>query len=276
MGVITNVGQAHLEGVGSIEGVAKAKGELFAALRPDAIAVVNLDDKRVRVLPTRAKKITFGRAQEANIRCDQVSVQGDQTVLQICTPDEKINCTLPVVGDHYIEDWLAAFSVTHALGLDSRVVVQNITHFKVDRLRGEVLTLNNGTEILNDTYNANPDSVKMALMALKTKYPSKHKFAVLGDMLELGQQSTALHNQVGQIAAINQVERLYVIGDYAAEIKKGFDQEASEGQCLVFAQKEDIVKDLLQTITGQEVVLIKGSRGMRLEQVADGLKGQIK
>lgn len=263
VGLITNVGSAHLEGVGDLAGVAKAKGELFKNLGPQATAVMNSDDPYISKMETAAKKVTFGFSKKAMIQATGIDY-GDKT-MKVEIGGASFN--LPFVAEHQAKNWLATYAVCTALGVVPSQ--KSLGKLKPAKMRGEEIEVN-GVTVINDAYNANPDSMKAALMALQKKFPSKRKIAVLGEMMELGAQTAALHEKVGEYAASEGIEILMACGAHAKEMKKGFDLNGGKSS-MVFADPDELQKTLKKSLKKGDAVLIKGSRLSRMEKIIDFL-----
>ncbi|MBX7148862.1 UDP-N-acetylmuramoyl-tripeptide--D-alanyl-D-alanine ligase [bacterium] len=268
-GLITNIGHAHLEGLGSIEGVAKAKGELFLRLSPKTTAFVNADDARVLALPTQAQKILYGKNPKADIQLKKITYtpNGMEVVVE---HKKSFTYQLPFVGEYLAQNFLAASSVALTLGLTDDNIQRAILNFHPGKMRGEETKLKNGTILVVDCYNANPDSTKAALKAVSDKFPSQKKLAVLGSMLELGKNSPALHREVGGYAADTGFKSLFAFGPEGSLLADGFANKAQ-----TFGTIEELSKAVQKELTGNEIVLIKGSRGMQMERVAELLKNDI-
>lgn len=270
VGVITNVGPAHLEGLGSLAGVAKAKGELFLNLDPSATAVVNLDDPLVKDLPTKAKRLTFGHNEKAQVRCLKVEPAGEKTFVTVADPQWTTVFELPFFGDHLVSDWLACYAVCVALGIGPQTAQVGISTFKPGKRRGELLKFSNDVWIIDDCYNANPASMKAALKALRDSFPGRRAVAVLGEMLELGPGAKILHEEVGKEAGVLGIEKLLVCGVYADEVLKGY-QAAGHFTGLAFKDTAGLAEELKKVAKKGDVILVKGSRGAHMEDVVSAL-----
>ncbi len=274
IGVVTNVGPAHLENLQSLDGVVRAKGELFAALKPGGTALVNIDDKRVAKLPVAngVKRLCFGLSAEAEIRAENVLASGEAVSFDLWLPGcEKRAVRLHIAGRHNVYNALAAAGVAYALGVDSDLVVQGLKAFRPTQGRMEVIPLLNGSMILNDSYNANPLSVKAALETLDEMGGEGRRIAVLGDMLELGETAAELHREVGEEAA-RRVDLLLVMGEMAASLAAGARDAGMPDEAIRVVDSHQAAADLLrQGMQAEDRILIKGSRGMKMEKVAAAL-----
>jgi len=262
IGVVTNAGPAHLEGFGSLEGVARAKGELFARLAPDALAVINADDAFAplwRELAGHCQVIEFGLRGETpfGARWQGDASGSDVTLL---TPQGEVGLRLPLPGRHNVMNALAAVAAAQAAGAgleDIRLGLEGLQpvagRFNIHRLPG-------GITLIDDTYNANPQSLQAALEVLAQG--AGESWLVLGDMGELGENSAQLHAAAGDSARAAGVRRLYGLGELACLAVRNF---AGEGGC--FSEMDDLLAALRADLKGPLHILVKGSRRMRMERV---------
>lgn len=275
-GLITVVQPAHLEGCGSIEGVANAKGELFESLSAKAIAVVNLDDARVAAQAVRAKgpKLTFGRHEDADVRLVSVTAQGrDGLSLTIRAKGQEAQVALRLIGDHNAMNATGAFAMGLALGYSMEECVRGLETAQAHARRLQILDAPNHVTVVDDCYNANPASMAAALEALSSLASRGRAIAVLGDMLELGADEARAHTQMGITAS----DRAQLIAFYGPRMKAAWEQAAK--RLGAAAQHFDDVSKLTGWLSGElrsgDVVLVKASRGMKLERVVDALTGRV-
>ena len=269
IGVITNIGPAHLEQLITIENIMAAKGELFAALRPEGIAVVNQDDERVVSLAqtTRARVLTYG-LRAGDVRgIVSPTRSGEATLFDLAIQGKEITITLPLPGGMFLSNALAAAAVGHALQLPLEDVKLGLEQFQAMPGRMERISMG-GATIINDAYNANPVSMEGSLRVLSSVQNGTRKIAVLGDMLELGEQTAAYHRQAGYCAAQLGIDYLFLYGSFAAAVAEGARAGAiDERHILIFATKEALAEQLEQTMKHGDWILVKGSRAMGMEQV---------
>lgn len=266
--VITNAGAAHLEGFGSIDGVARAKGEILQGEKRPRVAVLNADDRYFdfwveRVSDTHCT--SFGFAQTADIRADNIEPAPSDITFTLHVGDESADVVLPLVGIHNVRNACAAAAVAHALeiGLDDiRTALESVNPVggRLQPLRG----INEAT-LFDDSYNANPLSVNAAAEFLAS-LPGE-SWLVLGDMKELGDDATELHREVGEAARASGVNRLFAYGDLAASAAEGFGEHASW-----YTSLDALVDELCENMRSDVTVLVKGSRSMRMERVVDALR----
>jgi UDP-N-acetylmuramoyl-tripeptide--D-alanyl-D-alanine ligase len=276
-GLLTNIGPAHLEGLGSMEAVAKAKGELFEALEGDQWALVNSDDFRIRDLAQacRARKLTFGLNAEAEVKADHLSLTPQGIRFRIRFDGDQEEMFLPVQGRHNVSNALGAAAVALALGLSLNKIQQGLGGFKPADHRLQIKKGLNGIRLIDDTYNANPASVKAALAVFDSLRQDNRGGLILGDMLELGDGAVRAHQEIGRLIGDMGVDYLITLGPLSRELLtealKGLRPPRKTFGALSPGEIMDSLKDLLQE---GEVLLIKGSHGMKMEALVKALEDQ--
>lgn len=268
--VITNAGPAHLEGFGSIEGVARAKGEIYAGLQETGTAVINADDAYAAywlTLCEHKEVLRFGlQAQDADVKGEwQPSEAGGH--LAITTVDGRCELKLALPGQHNAMNALAATAASIAAGATLENVQRALSRFKSVKGRLNVYTTQSGMKVIDDTYNANPASLDAGLDVL-TQMDGRH-WLVLGDMGELGEDSRALHQQAGRSAKQKKLHCLLAIGENSQEAVRSFGENATH------FLNQDALITYIKKHSGSDVnVLIKGSRSMHMEQIVEALVGE--
>ncbi|RQW89694.1 MAG: UDP-N-acetylmuramoyl-tripeptide--D-alanyl-D-alanine ligase [Geobacter sp.] len=275
-GVITNVAPAHLQSMGSIAAVSSAKGELFLRLCQGSTAVFNADDPFVAELPTPpgVRKISFGLG-EAEVRAEKIESLGraGQSFVLIL-PSGMIAVKMKVFGRHNVQNALAAATVAHLLGLAPDDIRKGLESFSPVEKRFSPEDIN-GILLIDDSYNANPASMRAALTTVAGLKGTGRGIAVLGDMLEMGESSPAMHEEIGSLAA-HCVERLYLLGDMAEYVARGAMAGGLPAEAIILAQSHaEILDDLGRAMRPGDCVLVKGSRGMRMETVAEGIRNEF-
>jgi UDP-N-acetylmuramoyl-tripeptide--D-alanyl-D-alanine ligase len=271
IGVLTTIAPAHLEGVGSIEGVQKAKGELVEAIPPDGVVVLNADDPLVLALAARARGpvMTYGQADPADVRLGDVALVEGGLAFRLVAGRATADVRLPLAGRHNAWHAAAAAAVGLALGvpLDEAAAALALAAPLKGRLVWREV---GGVRVLDDTYNANPVSVRAALDAFREAPGGGRRWVILGDMLELGSLTDAAHQEVGARVAGLPVAGLAAVGPamrLAAEA-------ARAGGCpdvATFASPEGAAAHVLARVARGDRVLVKGSRGMRMERAVAAL-----
>jgi len=267
IGVILNVAPAHLEGLGSIAGVARAKAELLEALTESDRAIINSDDTWVRkVAPVcLARLVTFGTGAYADFRADSIeqTLHGWRFQLNGREPVE-----LNVPGRHNVYNALAAIAIAREAGIEAAEAVRALGSFRLPPLRME-RTVADGVVIYNDSYNSNPASLRAAIDQLCAEAASGRKVLVVGPMLELGAESAELHRNVGAQAARQGVDALYVVGREAAPLGEGAKAFGMPGENVHDVADDDELTDMLaRDLHAGDAVLFKASRAVGLESVA--------
>lgn len=277
IGVVLNIGAAHLGEFGSREGTARAKGELVEALPPadrGGIAVLNADDPYVRAMAPRtsARVVLFGETAEADVRASDVRLtEQGCAAFTLHTPTGCGEVTLRLYGEHHVSNALAAAAVAGELGMPAEEIAEALSHAgTLSRWRMEVSERADGVTIVNDAYNANPDSVRAALRALAAMGRGRRTWAVLGEMAELGDESLAEHDAVGRLAVRLNVQKLVAVGGREAVwLDMGAKNEGSWGEESVHVSDAQAAVDLLRReLRPGDVVLVKASRSVGLERVA--------
>ena len=276
LGIITNAFPAHLETLGSVEGVARAKGELFLRLKPGGWAVYNVDDPLVSkcLTPAFVNRLTFGLrgAEVSSASIKTLGKKGESFTLRL--PNEEQPVVLSAFGRHNVYNALAAAAAAHALGVSAELIRLGLEEFTPYDKRFQLEELS-GVVLIDDSYNANPASMAAALETLREVREEGRAAAVLGDMLELGAGTEAAHTDLGRLAA-DCVERLYLLGDLGKQVAQGAVAAgfAPEG-ILVAGDHAEIARDLLAWVQPGDCVLVKGSRGMRMELVAQAMRAAL-
>ncbi|HTP64169.1 MAG TPA: UDP-N-acetylmuramoyl-tripeptide--D-alanyl-D-alanine ligase [Geobacteraceae bacterium] len=273
VGVITNAYPAHLASMGSVEAVARAKGELFLRLPEGGCAVCNGDDPLVSRLPIPAgvQRLSFGLA-DAEIRGSAIESLGlDGQSFTLFLGGESLPVRLRAFGRHNVANALAAAAAAVALGVPADLIRAGLERFIPYDKRFSLEELD-GIVLIDDSYNANPASMRAALTTLREIRQGRRAVAVLGDMLELGAIAAEAHREVGKIAA-SCVDRLYVMGEMARTVAEGAREGGLTGNEVIIAEgHEDILADLFPWISTGDCILVKGSRGMGMDKVAEGIR----
>lgn len=279
IGVVLNVGLAHVGEFGSREAIAQAKGELVEALPPEGLAVLNADDPLVAAMAARtsARVLTYGLGAGGNapdVSADDVHLDREgRARFLLRTPGGTAEVALGLHGAHHVPNSLAAAAVAHELGMSTAAIAAALgAATPRSRWRMEVTTRPDGVTVINDAYNANPDSMRAALSALAAIAGDRRSWAVLGEMRELGESSAAEHEAVGRLVADMNISRLVVVGDGARAAHKGaLGAKAWDEQPVFVADVEAATELLAKELRPSDAVLVKASRAAGLERVADRL-----
>jgi UDP-N-acetylmuramoyl-tripeptide--D-alanyl-D-alanine ligase len=276
VGVITNVGHAHLEGLGDIRNVARAKAEMIEKISAGATVVLNGDDALLMETASRFREdfVTFGLGRENRVRATEIRSHGSGGVsFNLHDGGGLWPVRLRVHGRHNVMNALAAAAAVFSLGGSPAQVVDGLTRFKGVKGRFTLIELHNGATLLDDTYNANPDSLRAALNAVSELSGAEGRVILgIGEMLELGAETEAAHREAGRRAAHMGAHRLLAIGPHAAfvvasAVEAGMDPNQAE----VVRDHSDMVARIMGDLKAGDIVLIKGSRRIALDQVVEGL-----
>ena len=280
IGVVLNVGTAHVGEFGSREAIGRAKAELVTALKPDGLAVLNADDPVVAAMAdqTTARTLLVGTSAGAGLRA--LDIELDAAGRPSFTVSggglaEPVRVSLPLHGEHHVGNALAVIAVALECGLDINEIAAALsTATPASRWRMEVTERPDGVTVVNDAYNANPDSMRAALKALVAMGRGRRTWAVLGSMLELGDESTTEHDAIGRLAVRLNISRLVVVGETARPMATGAQHEGSWGDEAVWVPDADAAYDLLKReLSPGDVVLFKSSRDAGLRWLGDRLAG---
>ncbi|MEM7008866.1 MAG: UDP-N-acetylmuramoyl-tripeptide--D-alanyl-D-alanine ligase [Thermodesulfobacteriota bacterium] len=272
IGTITNIGHAHLEKLGGLDGVAKAKGELVQNFTQDNIFVVNLDDPRVKRIADSldCQKITYAiNSDDAMITASEIE-SGDLSSIRfnITLEGEKFPAEITGIGLHNVSNALCASGIGHAFGCSVTQIQDGLSSYVPTNMRLEVIDVPQGFKVINDSYNANPDSMKKAVDELVRLNKNGNTIAVLGDMLELGEGSENEHVELGKYALNSGVNNLIAYGRFSDKILEGFGNSNNGFAADSHQKAATILQDLA---TPLDLVLVKGSRGSKMELVIKAL-----
>jgi UDP-N-acetylmuramoyl-tripeptide--D-alanyl-D-alanine ligase len=278
VGLVLNVGHSHIGEFGSQDAIAVAKGEMIENVVAGGTAVLNADDPRVAAMASRTEQTvrTFGEAPDADVRATDVKVDGEgRPSFTLHTDGQSFDVQLQLIGEHNVSNALAAATAALAVGLTPEQVANGLnTAARVSQARMEVTERADGVTVINDAYNANPDSVRAALKALVAigRAREARTWAVLGEMLELGDTSSTEHDAVGRLAVRLDVNRLVAVGPGAKPIHLGASLEGSWGnESAYFDTIPEALELLRAELRSGDVVLVKSSKASNLRSLADAL-----
>ena len=274
--VITNIGTAHIGNLGSRENILKAKLEILEGLQGNTVVINNDNDllhKWVNENKEKYNIITYGIKNKSKYMATNIKSFEDKSEFKVvCEEDESINnkiVTVPVGGEHFILNSLCAIAVGEYLNISTEKIINGIANLELTKKRMEVLTSKSGATVINDTYNANYDSMKAAITYLK-EIKDKRKIAVLGDMLELGDYSKELHEKVGE-EVDESIDILITIGKEAKYIA----EKAKAKQIIECKDNEEAVRKLKELETKDDAILLKASNGMKFFEIATALCEEV-
>jgi len=270
--VITSVAPSHLEKFGSLDAIERAKGELVEAIPHDGFVVLNGDDCRVRAMAARAncRVILVGEGTQNDLRAEHVHVRNDLLSITV----SGVEFQLSAIGRHHVTSALACIAVAREIGLSDAEIAQGLKQFQPVGGRSRKLDVGSWT-IIDDTYNASPASMAAACQTLKNWQTAGRKWLVLGDMLELGPESATFHRQLGELAARSHIDGVIATGSFAGDtISAARSAGMQAGQLAVCRDFSTVLLHLDCWLAPGDVALVKGSRGMRMEQVIEQLKSR--
>lgn len=278
VGIVLAVGTAHLGRFGDVEAIARTKGEMVEGVRPGGTVVLNADDSRVAAMTGRAAPttdvVTFGTIPASDVRARDVVVDGGRARFTLTTADGAAQVALRLVGAHHVSNALAAAAAALELGVPLDVVASRLSSAApLSPHRMAVTERPDGVTIVDDSYNANPDSMRAALRTLAVMAGrTRRSVAVVGEMLELGEAARTEHDAIGRLAVRLNVKRLVVVGEGAYHVHEGAQQEGSWGEESVFVPDLEAAREVLAAeLTEGDVVLVKASQGSGLWRLADQL-----
>jgi UDP-N-acetylmuramoyl-tripeptide--D-alanyl-D-alanine ligase len=263
--VYTVIGHAHLEQLGDLDGVFRAKTEMLDFLPADGVVIVNGDDKYLRALRCPQRLIRVGLGPENDLRAEELRAEGEEgTACTLVYGARRIPVRIPAFGRHMVYAALEGAAVGLALGLTEEEIAAGVAGFRTVGRRAAVTETGRVT-LIDDSYNANPDSVKCGVDSL-LELPGRH-VAILGDMLEMGENAAALHLDVGRYLREKGVDALYTAGPLAEYYAEGAGDIARH-----FESRDALIAALPELLRDGDSVLVKASRGMRFEDVAEAVK----
>lgn len=270
--VITNVGTSHIENLGSREGILKAKLEILDGLSSDGIVVLNGDNdllSQVGKLPF--KQVTYGLNPNNDYYAEEIESEGEYTRALVTTPQYQCRIRIKALGEHMVYNTLAAIAVAQHLGLNEEEIQKGLESYAPAKMRMHIEMYENHITVIDDTYNASPDSMEAALKVLKDYQTKGRKIAVLGDMFEMGEFAPELHKGVGQFAAEIGIDKVYAVGTLAQHIFAGATEKGM-ASVVYYPTKEAFVMAMQEELEAGDTVLFKASRGMHFEEMLDAVR----
>lgn len=272
IGAITNIGRAHLEKLGGVEGVARAKGELVEGFREDDMFVVNADDPWVSRIAAgvKCRKVTYGiKSRDVSLTADNIERSGFSGInFHMNASGKRFPVSIKGIGLHNVMNALCAAGIALSFGCGTDEIQEGLERFTPAKMRLEVLESPSGLRVINDTYNANPESIRSAVDELMRSKGAGKTIAVLGDMLELGSAAEAEHTGIGEYLSSSGVDFVITYGNFGECVLKGAGSAVNGCHA---STHEEAARKLKEVAEAGDVVLIKGSRGMRMEEVTNRL-----
>lgn len=279
VGIVGNVGTAHIEFFGTQQRIARAKAELVDGIKTGGTAVLNADDPLVLQMRERRNDLNilrFGIENEAEIKAREIAVLPELlgTRFWLVTPAGEAEVSLPLLGRHNVYNALAAATAGVAFGLNAEEIARQLNAAAPSQMRGEIVRLANGATVIDDSYNSNPPALLQAVRAMIEAPGFTRRIVVAGEMLELGEQGTQMHQACGQALAELGIEKLIGVRGLAHALVSG--AQAAGLNDAVFAETPEAVAELLlNDCRAGDLVLVKGSRGVRTEKIVQRLKQEL-
>ncbi|MDX2033025.1 MAG: UDP-N-acetylmuramoyl-tripeptide--D-alanyl-D-alanine ligase [Blastocatellia bacterium] len=279
VGVVGNVGDAHIEFFGSRDRIARAKAEMVDGIRPGGTAVLNADDPRVIAMRARRDDIavlSFGIDAPADVTASDIVAADDlsATSFRLRTPDGEAETRLPLIGRHNVQNALAAAAVAAGFGMSGERIAERLGEAAPSRMRGELLRFSNGVTVIDDSYNSNPQALLESVRAMPRSGHFSRRIVVAGEMLELGELGAEYHRQCGREIAAMGVERLIGVRGLAREMVEAAGAAASI-EALFRETPEEAADALLRDLRAGDLILVKGSRGVRTERVVERVRAEF-
>lgn len=280
VGVITNIGKAHLESFGDLKGVLKEKMSLFDNMTQPGKAVINLDDSNLAgyQLPLKISRITYSlRNKSADVWTTKIKEFEKGIEVTVNAGHNSYDIFLPLIGIFNVYNVLAATACVYGLGIDVELVVKSLKTFVGPSMRMEKVQVGKGIILINDAYNANPSSMRESIITFLKLYPDKKKIMVLGDMLELGLNSANEHYELGKFIANFPLKYLFLYGPEMKNLHWGIkDKNKKSDNVFHFLDKNELMKKLIKSVDKNMVILLKGSRKNKLEEIVEKMKEGVK
>ena len=273
IGLISNVGVAHLEFLGSREGILQAKCELFDFMDETGVAILNADNDMLIGLDGKMpqRQVWFGLENHKGIFASDLSIEGlERTCCKVHTPIGEMELSIPLPGEHMVLNALSAVAVGLELGIGLEDIKRGIESFVPTKNRMNIIKQENGVTIIDDVYNANPISMKASLDILATA--KGRKIAILGYMGELGEIAAEMHQEIGEYAAKKGIDMLLCIGHFSQKTEHGARQ-AGLRDAYTFETQEDVWEEGFDWIQAGDTILVKGSRSLQLEKTVEKIQG---
>ena len=270
IGIVTNVSEAHIELLGSIENIARAKGELVEAIQSGGTIILNADNRHTAEMKNLAgagvNVVTYGLENSADIRAKDILIGSVSTEFTLSYRGEDFDFEIPMLGRHNVSNALAAIAAGLTLGLSVEEIQRGISRLTTTKMRFEVIR-RDGLTIVNDAYNASPASMRVAIKTTSEIYDGR-LIAVLGDMLELGNISEAIHREIGAEIVENKFDTLITLGEFGKFIAAGA-RDAGLKNVYTFDTHEAVAKKILEIVRDGDTILFKASHVMHMEKIIE-------
>ncbi len=269
--VVTNIGISHIEQLKTQQNIRREKLHITDHFHKGSVLFLNGDDELLAELRGKldAKIVCFGTKSWCDFRAENIEFEAGSTVFTLLTPETSAKVRIPALGMHNVTNALAGLAVAHTLGVPLGGAIKKLAEYKPLAMRQQIHSVN-GMTVIDDSYNASPDSIRSSVDVLCSFHSGK-RVAVLADMLELGELSQQAHNSVGVYAAQAGVDVLITVGERAEQIAKGAQSVKPDIICYICENNDEAIKKLKSLLTFGDAVLVKGSRGMHTDQIVKAL-----
>ncbi len=287
MALLTNIGEAHLADLKNVNVVAGEKMELFRSLKKEGTMIINMDDPLIASMAGELKRrrITYGTDKNADVVLKSYVLNEDNgshaepvkgTEFLVSVRGRECKGRLNAIGKPNLLNALSAIAAATALNIECEQIMEGLRRFVPLKGRMQIISLNNGIKMIDDTYNANPSSVEHSLKTLLQVKCKGKRLAVLGDMLDLGDETARAHREIGKLVSALEVDHLFLVGKYGAELAKSAIEGGMDlNRVKVVGKKEDVVSELMDVLEEKDCILVKGSRGMKMEDIVESLKENL-
>ena len=271
--IITNIGESHLQDLGSRDAIAEAKLEIIKGLEENGVLVYNGDEPLLerKLQNTTVHTIRFGTATSNDLYPLSIKLEGDGTYFTV-NKASSITFFIPVLGKHNVNNALATIAVADLFGVKWENMKNGLQKVKMTTMRMEMVNAKNGLSIINDAYNASPTSMNAAIELISGLKGYEKKLVVLGDMLELGENEVNFHQEIGRQIDPSLVDYVFTFGTLGAQIAEGAKKMFPNHRVKPFSDKRKLIEELANLAGTEDIVLVKASRGMKLEEVVTALK----
>ncbi|MFS0784390.1 UDP-N-acetylmuramoyl-tripeptide--D-alanyl-D-alanine ligase [Bacillus sp. 1P06AnD] len=272
--IITNIGESHLLDLGSREAIAEAKLEITTGLQKDGMLIYHGDEPLLqeKLVGSEWNCLSFGRSDHNSMYALQIETDKDHTVFTSNLYPEEIS--IPILGNHNVLNAMAAILAARQFGIELPEIRKGLSELKVTTMRMEMVEGKKGEKIINDAYNASPTAMRAAIDLVCALKGFERKILVLGDMLELGPEEIEFHRMIGQSIRHKAIDQLFTYGELGAYIAEGAKEEIGEQNVYAFQDKKALIEELQKQVKKNDLLLVKASRGMKLEEVVFALKAE--
>ncbi|OIK10891.1 UDP-N-acetylmuramoyl-tripeptide--D-alanyl-D-alanine ligase [Bacillus sp. MUM 13] len=273
--VITNIGESHLLDLGSREEIANAKLEILSGLSEDGVLIYHGDEPllsdRIKAEFPKVRVLSFGRSENNDMFPISITQEKDSTSFTLNSHPDAV-MTIPVLGNHNVLNAMASMLAAKEAGVPEASMQSGMDEIRLTNMRMEMVEGARGEKIINDAYNASPTSMKAAIELMEGMSGFRKKILVLGDMLELGEQEGDYHRKIGEQISAEKIDQVFTFGPLAEKISEGALTVFSKENVFAFQDKSELIEELKKHTDTNDLILVKASRGMKLEQVVSALQ----